>query len=147
MTIQAISPVIFNGQKKTEKGNTYNSTSLGTVIGVTSGVALAASLMHFQTRALKSIRGKRNLISGYHDRGLSLNDAYERVIKRDESGKIIPPKNGKTDRTRKIIKEFRTNLALWGAAIIALTTGTGRVIDSSINETKAKRADAKISKV
>ena len=142
MNIQSIKPVNFNGQKQTDKGNTYNSTSLGTTIGLATGIVLAGGLMHSQLKALKHFRGKRNLIAGYHDRGLALSDVKEHIIKRDNERKIIPCE-GASDRTKKIVREFKMNLALWGALIIGICTGVGRLIDSGINETKSKRADAR----
>lgn len=146
MSIAAINPVNFSGEKKTSKGNTYNKTSAGTAIGIASGVALAGGLMHSQLRALKTIRGKRNLLSGYHERKITLNDIQDRVPVRDENGKIKPYAKGVSPRTKKVVGEFKKTLALWGAGIVAITTGLGKLADANINATKAKRADERAVK-
>lgn len=141
MTIQAIGPIQFRGQKKTDKGNDYQATKAGTAIGAATGAVIAAGLMYGQLHSLKSIRGRRNLIAGFHDRGISLNNIMKKVPTRDKEGKILAPEKGVTARTKKIVGGFKKTLALWGAGILAATTGAGKAVDTHINKTNAKRAD------
>ncbi|MCD8377707.1 MAG: hypothetical protein LUB59_02840 [Candidatus Gastranaerophilales bacterium] len=145
MSIQPINSVSvhFTGkEKKTDNGNTYKSSSIAKTTGFVIGAAVAGGLMHSQLKALKTIKGKRNLIAGFHERGKSLNDVKERVIRRDEAGKIIPYEKGQvSDRTKSIVGGFKSTLAVWGAGITAATTIFGNLIDANINTSRAKQAD------
>lgn len=143
MRIQPINAQVgFNGQvMQTANGNTYEKSNAGKTTGLVAGIALASGLMHSQVRSLKTISGKKNLIEGFHINGKTLNDIADRKITRDAEGKIIPPIDGVSERTKKIVKDFKKSLAVWGAGITALTTGIGAVADSSITSVRAKEAD------
>ncbi len=143
MSIQPINNVSFSARERTtDKGNTYKTSVAGTIIGLTAGVALAGSLIHSQISSLKKFSGKRNLISGYHDRNIALNDIMKKEVKRDNYGKIIPPKDGVSNRTKKIVNGFKTTLAIWGTGITVLTTAIGRLVDNNITSVREKRADS-----
>lgn len=146
MTIQAISSVKFSGVKKTEKGNEYKSTKAATTAGAAAGLALATGLMLHQTRALKTIKGKRNLLEGLHEKGISLEDFMVKKPIRDKDGKIVPPEKGVSARSKKVVGEFKKTVALWGAGIMAAATGIGKAVDSHFNSENAKAADAKAAK-
>lgn len=149
MSIQPIgsSTTTFTGKTlTTDKGNTYEKSNTAKLGGFAAGVLIAAGLMHSQMSALKTISGKKNLIEGFHIRGKSLNDIAPRIISRGENGKIIPPENNVSVRTKAIVKGFKKTLALWGAGITAITTALGAVADSSITTVNAKEADEKAAK-
>ena len=143
MSIQPISSttVSFSGKEKyTDKGNSYKSSSIAKVIGFSSGVALAGGLMYSQMKALKTFKGKRNLIEGYNEAGKSLNDVMKRVVRRYENNVIMPAKEP-SERTKKIVSSFKTTVALIGAGITAATTLIGKFIDVDISSKRAKAAD------
>lgn len=143
MSIQPVSSanVCFLGKEKTtEKGNTYKSSSVAKIIGFSSGVVLAGGLMYSQVKFLKTFTGKRNLIEGYHEAGKALNDVMKRVVKRDEHNVIVPATEP-SERTKKIVSNFKTTVGLIGAGITAGTTLIGKFIDVDINSKRAKSAD------
>ena len=143
MSIQPISANLsFKGQiKQTPDGNAYEKSNIGKTAGFVAGLALAGGLMHSQVSALKTISGKKNLIEGFHINGKTLNDIADRKITRNADGKIVPPTDGVSDRTKAIVKDFKKSLAVWGAAITAITTAIGAVADSSITSVRAREAD------
>lgn len=145
MSIQPINSasVVFTGKdKQTEKGNTYQTSNIARNTGIAAGVISSGILMYTQVKSLKTIQGKRNLISGFHDRGKSLNDVMKRTVKRDNNGKIIPLEPGQVnDRTKAVVKSFKTTLAVWGAGITAATGLFGKLIDTNINASRAEKAD------
>ena len=138
MFIQPIKTTTFKSSDKKVEAKTEPS-SKGVYTGALVGAALAGALYISQMRSLKTISGKRNLILGYQDNHLSLNSVKQKVVKRDENGKIIFPKDGINDRTKAIVKEFKTSLALWGAGIVALSAGIGKIFDSSANDKKTAK--------
>ena len=145
--INSVSSNTFTGKiKTTDKGNPYETSNNGKAFGLGAGILVAAGLMHSQMTALKTISGKKNLIEGFHLRGLHLNDISPRVITRNQNGKIIPPENNVSERTKNIVSGFKKTLALWGAGITAVTTTLGALADNSISTVKAKEADEKASK-
>lgn len=149
MSIQPISSVsgAFTGQiKTTDKGNTYETSNIGKSVGFIGGLAVAGALMHSQVSALKTIAGKKNLIEGFHVRGKSLNDVMPRQVLRTSEGKIVPPENNVSKRTKAIVGGFKKTLALWGAAATAVTTVLGGIADTSITAVRAKEADARIAR-
>jgi len=146
MSIQPINnaQVSFTAKEhKTENGNPYKKSNTAKAIGFVSGLAVSGGLMYAQLNSLKTMKGKRNLIAGFHEQGKSLRDVMDKVVNRDESGKIIPYEKGTvSDRTKAIVKGFKTTLALWGAGITAATTIMGKLVDSNINSSRQKKADA-----
>lgn len=134
MHIQPISALNFTSKTNTSNNNDSEKSTVATITGLATGLALSGLLYNGQMRSLKTISGKRNLILGYHEHNKTLNQVKKRIVNRDKSGKIIPPKDGITDRTKSIVKDFRNNLLLWGAGITAITTIAGRLIDSSLND-------------
>lgn len=126
---------------KTDKGNSYEKSNVGKATGLVAGLALAGGLMHSQIKSLKTISGKKNLIGSFHINGKSLNDVEPRVIIHNSEGRIVPPEGGVSQRTKKIVKEFKQTLAYWGAGITAITTGLGAIADTSITSVRAKEAD------
>ena len=145
--IDSISSNSFTGKlKRTEKGNSYENSNVGKTVGLGAGLLVAAGLMHSQISALKTIAGKKNLIEGFHLRGKSLNDISKRVINRAEDGKIIPPVNNVSERSKSIVNGFKKTLAIWGAGITAVTTALGALADNSVTIVNAKEADDKAAK-
>ena len=142
MSIQPISSVSFTGKEKTtENGNSYKTSNIGRNVGIAAGLVASGLLMHNQLSALKTVKGKRNLIAGFHDAGKSLNDIMKKTVSRDKNGKIISLDGEASARTKKIVSGFRTTLAVWGAGITAAAGLLGKAVDANINISRAKQAD------
>lgn len=142
MKIQPVN-ASFTGTKRTEKGNEYQTSNIGKKVGLVSGVALGAGLVGAQLCSLKTVAGKRNLVESFIAEGKSLNDVMKKTVKRTLGGTIIPPENGVTERTKKIVKDFTKTISLYGAAIAGLSTAVGAVVDKNITIANAKEADDK----
>ena len=142
MSIQPICAAVgFTARDyKTDKSDSSKKTKIARNTGFVAGLAASGLLMYSQIKSLKTIQGKKNLIAGFHERGKSLNDVMARTVSRDEAGKIIPlAKGAVTDRTKAIVRGFKSTLVLWGAGITAATTAVGSLIDANINAARAER--------
>ena len=139
--VNQISLITFGKEKRTDKGNTYNTTNSGKLYGFLGGVAIGSILLATQMRSLKTFSGKRELLEGYHMRGKKLNDIMPFKITRNTEGKIIPPEGGVSERTKKVVKTFKNSLIRFGVGITAITTLVGGVSDKNTNLERMINAD------
>lgn len=132
MSIQPICETQFGFKskrmKKTDMGNEYSPTNVGVLSGFAAGAGASALLFNSQIKSLSTIIGKKALLLGFKEKGMSLND--------------VMPKS--PERSKKIIKDYKKNLLFWGLGITAVTTMLGAIVDANINMTKQKRADEKV---
>ena len=120
-------------------------SNVGKVAGFVIGASLGTALITTQIKLLKTPKGKRNIIEGLNAKDRCLNDIEKRIPKLDAEGKIIKPEGNVSERTRKVVADFRNSLFVWGTTITAITTFIGALADRSISEVKRKEAALKES--
>lgn len=128
---------VNNVQTKYNDNCNCNS-NIAKCVGLGTGTMLASGLVYSQMNSLKTISGKKNLIEGLMLEPDKLKLKYPRNITRDSNGKIIKPLDGVTERSKKIVKDFKKHLYGWGVAIIALSVGLGALADGSITKVNKK---------
>lgn len=147
MKANPVSMVSFFGKNSAKKRvSDDNKSHIGKAVGFIAGVGIGGGIIFSQLKSLKKFTGKRNLIEGLNANELKLDDIKKKVVKRDINGKILPPLGGVSERTKKVVKDFKKSLFAFSGIITGFLTGAGALADGSIAEVKKQEKILKTMK-